>query len=146
MLSAQPEIPADLVPGGVSRGTQKDAVLMPQDPLKVVLEYHERTKHHFDRSARSLGYLDWATQPDPFRRFDGAPQVPLDEPPLLPQPTYDALFQPGSVAVQPVNRHTISRLFYHALALSAWKQAPARRGGRCGSIRPAARCIRPKAI
>jgi SagB-type dehydrogenase family enzyme len=97
---------------------------MPQDPLNVVLEYHERTKHHFDRSARSLGYLDWATQPDPFRRFDGAPQVPLDEPPLLPQPTYDALFQPGSVAVQPVNRHTISRLFYHALALSAWKQAP----------------------
>ena len=97
---------------------------MPGDSLHVVLEYHERTKHHFDRYARSLGYLDWATQPDPFRRFDGAPQMPLDEPPLRPQPTYDALFRPGAVAAQPVDRHTISRLFYHALALSAWKQAP----------------------
>lgn len=97
---------------------------MPQDPLHAVLEYHERTKHHFDRYARSLGYLDWATQPDPFRRFDGAPQVPLDEPPMRPRPTYDALFQGGAVAAQPVDRHTISRLFYHALGLSAWKQAP----------------------
>lgn len=97
---------------------------MPQDPLDVVLEYHERTKHHVDRYARSLGYLDWATQPDPFRRFDGAPQFPLDEPPLRVQPTYDALFQPGAVADQPVDRRAISRLFYHALALSAWKQAP----------------------
>ncbi len=97
---------------------------MPQDALQIVLEYHERTKHHFDRYARSLGYLDWATQPDPFRRFDGASPFPLDEPPLRPQPTYDALFQPDSVAAQPVDRHTISRLFYHALALSAWKQGP----------------------
>ncbi len=68
---------------------------MSADSLKAVLEYHERTKHHFDRSARSLGYLDWATQPDPFRRFDGAQQLPLDEPPLREQPTYDALFRPG---------------------------------------------------
>ena len=30
----------------------------------------------------------------------------------------------GRCRKQPVNRHTISRLFYHALALSAWKQAP----------------------
>jgi len=97
---------------------------MPPDALQTVLEYHERTKHHFDRYARSLGYLDWATQPDPFRRFDGAPQLPLDQPPLHPQPTYDALFRPGAVVAQPMNRQTISRLFSHALALSAWKQVP----------------------
>ena len=36
------------------------------------LEYHHATKHHFGRFAPSLGYLDWATQPNPFRRFDGA--------------------------------------------------------------------------
>jgi len=97
---------------------------MSADSLKAVLDYHERTKHHFDRSARSLGYLDWATQPDPFRRFDGAPQLPLEETPLRDQPTYDALFRPGAAETRPVNRHTISRLFYHALALSAWKQVP----------------------
>ena len=39
---------------------------------EVVVAYHERTKHHFHRYAAALGYLDWATQPDPFRRYAGA--------------------------------------------------------------------------
>jgi hypothetical protein len=42
-----------------------------------VREYHDTTKHHFHRFARSAGYLDWATQPDPFRRFDGAEPIDL---------------------------------------------------------------------
>jgi hypothetical protein len=61
-------------------------------PLEKVLAYHERTKHHEHRFARSLGYLDWATQPDPFRRYDGAEILPLDEVPPTPEPTYDAAF------------------------------------------------------
>jgi len=36
-----------------------------------ILDYHERTKHHFNRYARSLGYLDWDTQPNPFRFCEG---------------------------------------------------------------------------
>jgi len=94
------------------------------DSLGFVFRYHERTKHHENRSARSLGYMDWAAQPDPFRRFDGAPELPLDHPALSEQPTYDALFDSGSVRPEPVNRQSISRLFYDSLALSAWKQAP----------------------
>ena len=39
----------------------------------TVRQYHEATKHHPHRYARSLGWLDWANQPDPFRRFAGAP-------------------------------------------------------------------------
>ena len=31
---------------------------------EVVVAYHERTKHHFHRYSASLGYMDWATQPD----------------------------------------------------------------------------------
>ena len=30
--------------------------------VKETLLYHEQTKHHFHRYARSLGFLDWATQ------------------------------------------------------------------------------------
>ncbi len=47
--------------------------------LNGVVEYHERTKHHPFRYARSLGYLDWANEPDPFRRYKGAKiiQLPL---------------------------------------------------------------------
>ena len=44
-------------------------------PQKVVVAYHERTKHHFHRYAAALGYMDWATQPDPFRRYAGADLV-----------------------------------------------------------------------
>jgi SagB-type dehydrogenase family enzyme len=96
------------------------------DQLAQVFRYHEETKHHFFRYARSSGYLDWANQPDPFRRFLGAPLVPL--PILLPDasprsPRYDDLYRPGAVRSEPVLLPTLSRFFEYALALSAWKQA-----------------------
>ena len=31
----------------------------------------------FNQYARSLGYMDWANQPDPFRRYEGAPLIRL---------------------------------------------------------------------
>ena len=75
-------------------------MIVPEAPeLEAVMRYHERTKHHFNRYARGPGELDWANQPDPFRRYAGA--------------------VPGA----PVNLRTLSRLLEYALALSAWKQA-----------------------
>ena len=47
---------------------------------EIVAAYHERTKHHYHRFAASLGYMDWATQPDPFRRYHGASLVRLPLP------------------------------------------------------------------
>jgi SagB-type dehydrogenase family enzyme len=96
------------------------------DPVDRVIRYHIQTKHHFNRYARALGYLDWANQPDPFRRFEGAPLVSLplltpDEEPV--SPPYDAIYQPGAVPCQPVSVGTLSRFFEFALALSAWKKA-----------------------
>ena len=37
-----------------------------------VRAYHQRTKHMPGRYAPGPGYMDWANQPDPFRRFLGA--------------------------------------------------------------------------
>ena len=102
------------------------------DPLATVVEYHEQTKHHLQRSARSLGYLDWANQPDPFRRFDGAPQTPLEHPPVTLPPTYDGLFRPAAITPARLDRQSLSRLFYDSLALSAWKQVP---GSKAWSLR-----------
>jgi SagB-type dehydrogenase family enzyme len=94
-----------------------------------VMGYHQTTKHHFYRYARALGYMDWANQPNPFRRYEGAPLVRL---PLLGSndrpvsPTYEAIYQPIraiAVPVQPVTLNTLSRFLEYALALSAWKQA-----------------------
>src|ERR1700680_3071204 len=49
--------------------------------LEIVAAYHERTKHHYHRFAAAPGYMDWATQPDPFRRYHGASlaRLPLHE-------------------------------------------------------------------
>jgi SagB-type dehydrogenase family enzyme len=95
------------------------------DALDVVMQYHRETKHHPNRYARSLGYLDWANQPNPFRRFDGAELVPLpilgsEDEPL--SPPYEDLYLPLGVPVVPVSIRALSRLFEYALALSAWKQ------------------------
>lgn len=97
-------------------------------PVDQVIRYHVHTKHHFNRYARSLGYLDWANQPDPFRRFEGAQLVPLpllkpDEEPL--SPPYKAIYERGAVPCQPVSLRTLSRFFEFSLALSAWKKAGA---------------------
>ena len=95
------------------------------DPVDRVIRYHIQTKHHFNRYARALGYLDWANQPDPFRRFEGSQLIPLpllkpDEEPL--SPAYDAIYQTGAVPCQPVCVRSFSRFFEFALALSAWKK------------------------
>lgn len=42
-----------------------------------LLEYHNRTKHSLQRYARSLGYMDWANQPDPFRFYERENKMPL---------------------------------------------------------------------
>jgi hypothetical protein len=34
--------------------------------VSSIFDYHEQTKHHFQRYARSLGYLDWAISPSHF--------------------------------------------------------------------------------
>ena len=47
---------------------------------EIVVVYHERTKHHYHRFAASVGYMDWATQPDPFRCYEGASLVRLPIP------------------------------------------------------------------
>lgn len=96
------------------------------DSLEPVLRYHQATKHHFHRFARSLGYLDWANQPNPFRRYEGTPLVSLpiltaDEQPA--SPPYENLYRAGAVSSQPVTLHALSRFFEYALSLTAWKQA-----------------------
>ena len=100
--------------------------LLSTDPVDRVIAYHVRTKHHFNRYARSLGYLDWANQPNPFRRFDGAELVrlPLLKPEDEPRsPSYNAIYRPCAVAAQSLTNRTISRFFELALGLSAWKKA-----------------------
>jgi len=87
----------------------------------MALTYHETTKHHFNRFAQSAGYLDWATQPDPFRRYSGASLIPLSREPLASSVPYDALYD-GSAPTLPVDFGSVSELLRCSMGLSAWKQ------------------------
>lgn len=111
------------------------------DALTHVLDYHERSKHHLNRYASGPGGLDWATQPDPFRRYAGAPVMALKH--LAPgdHPLYESVFREGALPVQPLNLAALSQLFYDSLALSAWKMAgdirwPLRVNPSSGNLHP----------
>ena len=87
---------------------------------EAVVAYHERTKHHFHGFAASLGYLDWATQPNPFRRYEGAGLVELPLPPRGRPLPYHQLYH--AVAPEPLSRETVSLFLRYALSITAWKQ------------------------
>jgi len=84
------------------------------------LDYHHATKHAFGRFARSLGYLDWASQPSPFRRFAGAPLTELPRSPVERDVPYGALFT-TQVPTEPITPGTIGEFLRCSLGLSAWK-------------------------
>ena len=93
------------------------------DPdLETVLAYHERSKHRPGRYAASLGYLDWATQPNPFRTYDGATTVALPRRLPEPGPRFAELFTLAAIAAAPLDLALIDGLLLHSFALSAWKQ------------------------
>ena len=95
--------------------------------VRQTIEYHEASKHHFDRYARGPGYLDWASQPDPFRRYLGAPlhKLPIDPP--FNEPFYDLAFDSARIPSVPLHVHSLSRLLFDSLALSAWKRVGSER-------------------
>lgn len=87
-----------------------------------IKNYHEETKHQYYRYARSLGYLDWDTQPNPFRHYEGAKRISLSFNPSIPRIPYEALYDDALVSPQPVNEQNLADFFRYALGLSAWKQ------------------------
>ena len=96
--------------------------IVQQDPSDIILQYHEETKHHYYRFARSLGYMDWDNQPDPFRRFQGSPLQSLHLLPISETPSYASIFNPRNSSPEPVHVNSISRFLRNALAISAWKR------------------------
>ncbi len=92
------------------------------DAVADIIAYHDRTKHHPERYANGPGGLDWATQPNPFRRFSGAPalQLPLARPDDTPPAA--ALFGATAVPARPFTLGAVSLFFELSLGLSARKE------------------------
>lgn len=91
------------------------------DPSAPVIAYHQRSKHQLHRYAAGPGGLDWASQPDPFREFAGAPRVEL---PLCGElgTAYADLYRVQGVAPHPCTLDSLAALLQLSFGISAWKQ------------------------
>lgn len=101
--------------------------------LQTIFDYHERTKHTTQRYARSLGYLDWSTQPDPYRVYQGAEEV------LMPlsfdntTPPYH-LLDTNDVPSAPLCIESVSQLLQFSMGIAAHKAANGNRWSvRCNA-------------
>lgn len=87
--------------------------------LQTVFHYHETTKHAQQRYARSLGYMDWSTQPNPFREYQGAEKISL---PLA----FDNITPPyhlldTDLPSAPLIKESLSQLLQYSMGIAAWK-------------------------
>ena len=92
------------------------------DAVTRVRAYHQRTKHMPERNAPGPGYMDWANQPDPFRRFSGARNFEL---PLVRDdgtPPYDALFHSTDTPPRPLTAESLGIFLELSLGITAWKE------------------------
>jgi SagB-type dehydrogenase family enzyme len=98
-----------------------------RDRRDSVLHYHSLSTHRPERFAPGPGGLDWATQPDPFRTYAGAPGVELPLADEVLTPTWDELHRPEAVAPAPLDRRSLGVSLELALGLTAWKEYGASR-------------------
>ncbi len=88
---------------------------------RIVFDYHELSKHRLERYAPGPRYLDWATQPDPFRTYAGCERVEL---PLVADglaTRYNDLRAGRLPPPAPLDTDAIAALLELSLGLSAWK-------------------------
>jgi len=84
-----------------------------------VIEYHERTKHFPNRPANSAGYLDWATEPNPFRSYEGTNPIQLPFSNSVSGADYLDLFIRNNNKFQTFSLTNIARLLELSMGLSA---------------------------
>jgi len=92
--------------------------------LQMAYTYHNETKHSQQRYARSLGYMDWNTQPNPYRSYESTKKTKL--PISFENNTleYSQIFsQPKDKSVMaPLCIEAISQFFQFSLGLAAIKE------------------------
>ena len=93
---------------------------MSDSPAEGILQYHAETKHHPDRYARSLGYMDYANQPNPFRVYEGAPIVNLPRLSQDPPGGHLSLYEPDRPCA-PLTLANVAGFLELSMGLSAWK-------------------------
>ncbi|WP_457747394.1 SagB/ThcOx family dehydrogenase [Sulfurimonas sp.] len=89
--------------------------------INTVFHYHEITKHSPQRYARSLGYMDWSTQPNPFREYKNTQKIKL--PLAMKNTTIPYSLLDADKPSAPLCIESISQLLQFSLAIAAYKSA-----------------------
>ncbi len=87
--------------------------------IQTVFNYHEQTKHNFNKYAKSLGYMDWENQPNPYRSYEGVKVIKL---PLCfenPTPPYHLIFD--KVPSASLGIESLSQYLQFSMGISAMK-------------------------
>ena len=90
---------------------------------KEIIRYHEETKHHYDRYARSADHMDWDNQPNPFRFYKETPSYGLPFLKKDPASQYADLYRRDKNSARKITPTTIAGFLELSLGLSAWKAA-----------------------
>jgi len=90
--------------------------------MKNIHEYHQRSKHRLNQYAQGPGYLDWETQPNPFRVYEGAQRTRLPLAMEFSAVPYGAIFGEFFTEPYPLNLESVSMFLRLSLSLAAWKQ------------------------
>ena len=97
--------------------------------LQKVFHYHETTKHSQQRYARSLGYMDWSTQPNPFRNYNGTESILLPLALKNTTPPYHLL--DSKLPSAPLVIESLSQLLQFSMGIAAYKES----GGSSWAVR-----------
>jgi len=88
--------------------------------LQDIFTYHEETKHNYGKYARSIGYMDWANQPNPYRSYKGALKVELPISFENPTPPYHMIFT-NEVPFAPLMISSLSQFLQFSMGIAAIK-------------------------
>lgn len=90
----------------------------------MVYTYHNETKHRQEQYAKSLGYMDWATQPDPYRNYTDTQKTKLPLSFENKSLEYSQIFTKvkEEKVVAPLCLESISQFFQFSLGLAAIKE------------------------
>ena len=101
---------------------------------KRLFAYHHATKHTYESVRTNAHFLDWHNQPDPFRTYEGAPQITLPTEPGFPKAgtfaTMGVLAEGSRTAKVDCPEEVrldvtwLNRLLFHSMAISASKAIP----------------------
>lgn len=94
----------------------------------MVYTYHDETKHRQEQYAKSLGYMDWATQPNPYRSYTESQKTTLPLSFENKSLEYSQIFTQAKKekqeekVVAPLCLESVSQFFQFSLGLAAIKE------------------------